>query len=172
MTGAVAAGAVLAAPGSASAVTLHCEVSVSGTFATPMKPAGGSGTYSASTGGIVNREHCTFDATVDSGPATMTTRGTYVASSCGNGVLTGDPTWRATSIDVLSFQWNPLVGQMAYTLELRGWQAILRVTRVNGHVELGGDDVDGVLTMVPQHACLSAPVETFTLDGTFVVEWW
>ena len=154
--------------------TLTCEVSIGGEFSPGMAPQGGSGTYSATTAGLIGRNHCVWD-TRGLFFANVTTRGAYTATSCGTGVLTGDPDFNGT---VIEFTGGPqggfrgiLLNRLTYTLELRNWQAILRVSHVHGRPELGGDDVDGVFTVVPQHLCRSAPVSWYSLDGSFTVTW-
>ena len=165
----------LALPSAASAETMSCQVSAGGFFDPPMgdpfqRSGSTSGSYNANTGGLVNRSECVHHQLLTLWHSRFTTRGTFTTTQCGTGTLRGDPASLATVIDV-GPPFNRIVGQMAYTIELQGWQGILRVTQVNGRVEQGGNDIDGFVTVVPQHACLAADVETFTLDGGISLTW-
>lgn len=175
LTAVVAATTFVALPAAAPAETLGCQVSAGGFFDPPMRDLSSrsgatSGTYVAETGGLVNRSECFSQRWAGLFHTRFTTRGTFSSTRCGTGVLTGDPTEDATRIETTPLV-SELVGRMSYTIELREWQGILRVTEVNGVPEQGGDDVDGIVTLVPQHACVESGVETFTIDGWLLLAW-
>ena len=169
---AVAFAALLASAGSAAAYTVTCSLSVGGGFSPGMSSAGSTGTYVIDTQGLAGQNRCVrTDLYPYTLHVTFTSRGTYTASACGTAVLTGDPTAGATKIEDPFDPFHVDTANMSYTLEIRNWVAILRITRMNTNTEQGGDDVDGVLAVVPQHACLSQPVESFTLEGSFTYTW-
>jgi hypothetical protein len=171
---ALVAAAVLPAP--AAADTISCQTSAGGWFDPPMqslsqRSGGTSGNYGVDTGGLIGRTSCVHHSVPDrTASSRITTRGTFTSTGCGTAVLTGDPATGASTID-LGGTIGPFVTQLSYTIELHEWHGILRVTQVNGRPEQGGDDVDGVFTFVPQHACIEAGVETYTLDGALSISW-
>jgi hypothetical protein len=176
---AAAAVAVLfavAAPAHASHRGIKCQLSLTGSFSPLLGPGANSGTYRAQTAELGNRSHCTFQNFIAAYQAPVTTSGTFAATSCGNALLTSDPADFGTHVDfdstiVFGDLEGPIVWQMSYTIELRNWQGLVRVSHVNGRVEEGGDDIDGVLAIPPPHACLTRGVETFMAHGAVALVW-
>lgn len=176
VAGLVAAVAATPAPAQVTGLTdlpgqtLACQLSLVATFNPPVGASGGSGTFAAGGGGVVNVSRCNWNGdqlAVRTAKAVM--QGTYTATSCDTFVLRGGNL--GTRIDLDNDPWGPIVADMTYTLDVRSWQGVLKASHVQGRTEYVGDDVDGAFTVVPEHPCLDHPLVSVTLDGAFAVGW-
>ena len=167
----VVACALVAASGAsdARAETLTCQVSASGTFSPRMFPIGGNGGYELrSPNGIANSASCSYNGGPRM-PSAISSAGVFWNTVCGTAGLTSPSSSTGTTTIDVAMDGTNEVTAMAYRSEMRGWQAILDVSSVNGRSER--DALDGWLALRPQHSCTFQPVPSFTADGILVLEW-
>lgn len=159
----------------AQAETLTCEISASGSFNPPVHISSGTSTYSfASSSGLLNSTMCSHNG----GPLVVShiaSAGYIFNHGCGVASLESRPPDGTTTIDVRA-DGSPEITSLDYAIDLAGWRGQLRAFRVNGRPELRGAvlgtvEADGMLLFRPQHTCVFQPLERYTIDGAFTLEW-
>ena len=167
--------AAFAVPASASAHSGTCVFEgVAGNISPGVMLVGGSGDYDFSTPAGSETTKCEMDG---SGMQTssIASVGQFTNTVCGTGTawsgFNNPVNSPADSTTINAGGGTAEITSSEYTIDFRASQGTLKITKVNGSTESGGDDVDGHVMIVPKTGDCRTGVTSFDVAGALHAEW-
>ena len=172
-TQAALAVAALAVPASAHAGTISCAFDgVAGNVSPAVMLMGPTGHYDFATPAGSPGTQCSRAVGVWE-TSTISSVGQYDNYICGTGTAwSGFQDTLPTDQTTVNLSGGTAeIVSAEYTIDFRAMQGTLRIHEVNGRPELGGDDVDGHITIIPRTGSCTTGVTAFEVAGAFHAEW-
>ena len=162
---AVLAVAASTVPASAQAHSASCAFEGLPVSVSPgVMLVGGSGDYDVSTPPGQQSTRCEMDGS-GAQPASIASVGQFTNTVCGTGTA-----WSG-STTINAGGGTAEITSAEYTIDFRAFQGVVKITKVNGSAEAGGDDVDGYVTITPRVGDCRTGVTSFDVSGAIHMEW-